>query len=51
MDFYQVTAEFHKLKAQYDAGALAEADFKARLQDLMLQDEQGRWWMTGYGTS
>ena len=46
----QVAAEFRKLKAQYDAGALSEADFKARLQDLMLQDEQGRWWMIGYET-
>ncbi len=50
MDFSQVAAEFHKLKAQYDAGALTEANFKARLQDLMIQDEQGRWWMIGYET-
>ena len=50
MDFSQVAVEFRKLKAQYDAGALSEADFKARLQDLMLQDEQGRWWMIGYET-
>ncbi len=50
MDFSQVAAEFRKLKAQYDAGALTEADFKARLQDLMVQDEQGRWWMIGYET-
>ena len=48
MDFSQVDAEFRKLKAQYDAGTLSEADFKARLQDLMVQDEQGRWWMIGY---
>ncbi len=50
MDFSQVAAEFRKLKAQYDAGALSEADFKARLQDLMIQDEQGRWWMIGSET-
>ncbi len=50
MDFSQVAAEFRTLKAQYDAGALSEADFKARLQELMLQDEQGRWWMIGYET-
>ena len=29
-------------------GALLEGDFRARLQDLMIQDEQGRWWMIGY---
>jgi formylglycine-generating enzyme required for sulfatase activity len=50
MDFSQVAAEFQKLKAQYDTGALSEAEFKARLQDLMIQDEQGRWWMIGYET-
>jgi hypothetical protein len=48
MDFSQVAAVFQKLKAQYDAGDLSEADFKARLQNLMLQDEEGRWWMIGY---
>ena len=50
MGFSQVAAKFQRLKAQYDAGALSEADFKARLQDLMIQDEQGRWWMIGYET-
>jgi len=50
MDFSQIAAEFHELKAQYDAGGLSEADFKARLQDLMIQDELGRWWMIGYET-
>ncbi len=50
MDFFQVAAEFRQLKTQYEAGALSEADFKARLQDLMLQDEQGRWWMIGVET-
>jgi hypothetical protein len=50
MDFSQIAAEFNKLKAQYDAGTLSESDFKARLQDLMTQDEQGRWWMLGVET-
>jgi hypothetical protein len=50
MDYRQVEQEFRQLKTQYDAGRLTEADFKARLQGLMLQDEQGRWWMIGYET-
>lgn len=50
MDFSQIAAEFHELKAQYDAGGLSEADFRARLQDLMVQDSEGRWWMIGYET-
>jgi formylglycine-generating enzyme required for sulfatase activity len=49
-DFSQVEAEFQKLKAQYEAGTLTEAEFKAQLEKLMLQDEQGRWWMIGYET-
>ena len=50
MDFSKVEAEFQKLKGQFEAGALTEVEFKARLQDLMAQDEQGRWWMIGYET-
>jgi hypothetical protein len=50
MDFSQVEAEFQKLKAQFKAGTITEAEFKARLQDLMIQDEQGCWWMIGYET-
>lgn len=50
MDFHQIAREFKQLKVRYDTGSLSEADFRARLQDLMLQDEQGRWWMIGYET-
>ena len=50
MKFTETEAQFRQLKAQYDAGDLSETDFKARLQDLMIQDEQGRWWMIGYET-
>jgi len=50
MDFSQVEAEFERLKAQFEAGAFTEAEFKARLEDLMIQDEQGRWWMIGSET-
>jgi hypothetical protein len=48
--FSKVEAEFQKLKGQFEAGALTEAEFKARLEDLMIQDEEGRWWMIGYET-
>lgn len=50
MKFAEIEAEYRKLKAQYDAGTFSEADFKARLQDLMIEDEQGRWWIIGYET-
>jgi len=48
--FSGVKEEFDRLKAQFDAHTLSEAQFKARLKELMVQDEQGRWWMIGYET-
>jgi len=50
MDFSQVETEFNRLKAQFDAGALTETEFKAQLEGLMIQDEEGNWWMVGYET-
>ena len=48
--FSRVKDEFDRLKAQFDAHTLSEAQFKARLKELMVQDAQGRWWMIGYET-
>jgi len=48
MDFSQVEATFAELKAQYEAGDLTEEQFRAQLQELMVQDEQDRWWIIGY---
>jgi tetratricopeptide (TPR) repeat protein len=48
MDFFQVERTFAELKAQYEAGDLSEEEFKAQLQELMVQDEQDRWWIIGY---
>jgi hypothetical protein len=50
MDFAGVEAEFGRLKAQFERGALNEAEFKAKLEELMIEDEQGRWWILGYET-
>lgn len=50
MDFSQVEAEFRRLRGQFEAGTLTEDEFKAQLQELMIQDKQGRWWMLGYET-
>jgi hypothetical protein len=50
MDFARVEAEFRRLKAQFEKGSLAEADLKAQLEELMIEDEQGRWWVIGYKT-
>ncbi len=50
MSFDETQAGYRDLKAQFDAGALSEDDFKSRLQELMIQDDQGRWWVIGYET-
>ena len=50
MDFKQADEQFKKLKARFTAGELTETQFKAQLQDLMVQDTQGTWWMIGYET-
>ena len=50
MNFKEAEDKFKQLKAQFQAGQIPEEQFKARLEELMLQDEQGRWWMLGYET-
>jgi hypothetical protein len=50
MDFARVEAEFARLKAQFERGELTEEEFKAQLEELMIEDEQGRWWILGYET-
>ena len=50
MNFQEAEGEYKRLKAQLDAGALTEEQFEARLQALMVQDEQGRWWTIGGAT-
>jgi len=50
MDFQQAEDRFKQLKAQFAAGRLSEPEFKTQLEGLMIQDEQGSWWMIGYET-
>jgi len=50
MDFARVEAEYERLKAQFESGDLTEADFRAKLEELMIEDEQGRWWVIGSKT-
>ncbi len=50
MTFREVENEYRQLKGQLDAGQLTETDLRARLEELMTQDEQGRWWIIGYET-
>ena len=44
MTFAEADLQYRELKQQFDAGRLDEAAFEEAIRDLMLQDEQGRWW-------
>ncbi len=50
MNYTDVEARYRALKAQVAAGVLPEDDFKAQLEELMIQDDGGRWWIIGYET-
>jgi hypothetical protein len=50
MNFNQAEKEFKRLKIQFEAEKLTEAEFKSELEELMVQDEAGTWWMIGYET-
>lgn len=50
MDFKQAENKFKQLKGQFESGILTETEFKTKLEDLMIQDEQGIWWIIGYET-
>ncbi len=48
MNFAEVEREVAKLRQEVAAGRLTDEQFKARLRELMVQDEHGDWWMVGY---
>jgi hypothetical protein len=50
MKFNEAEEKFRGLKARFAAGHLTEPDFKAQLEELMVEDEGGSWWMLGYET-
>lgn len=39
--------EYFKLRGQFDTGRLTQEQFDEKLRALMIQDEQGRYWMLG----
>lgn len=45
--FAEVERQAAALRHERAAGRLTEEDLKARLSELMIQDEAGAWWMVG----
>jgi len=44
MDFHEVDSRYTELKRQHDSGTLSTEEFDAQLEQLTVQDDQGRWW-------
>jgi hypothetical protein len=44
MTFDELDRHFTELRLQHRAGTITTAEFEAQRNDLMAQDEQGRWW-------
>ena len=45
MDFREADRLFTEYKRQYDNGDLSDDVFRARLEELAVQDAEGRWWV------
>lgn len=44
MNFAEADRRFQELQSQYSAGQISADEFDAELRELMVEDEQGRWW-------
>ncbi len=47
MTFERAESEYFKLRGQLATERITREQFESRLHDLMVQDEQGRYWMLG----
>jgi hypothetical protein len=50
MDFAEVEEKAAKLRQDLAADRLTEEECKAQMRELMVEDEEGNWWMVGYET-
>jgi hypothetical protein len=44
IDFREADRRYAELKRQLDAGTISTEEFDAQLRQLMVQDDEGRWW-------
>lgn len=47
MDFTTAEEKFYALMGRLAAGVITQEEFRARLEELIVQDDQGRTWMMG----
>jgi hypothetical protein len=45
MDFQEADRRFPTLKRQYENGDLSDDEYRAQLEQLAVQDTEGRWWV------
>jgi hypothetical protein len=45
MDFQEADRRFPALKRQYENGDLSDDEYRAQLEQLAVQDAEGRWWV------
>ncbi len=50
MDFGEVDRRYVDLKRQYDNGSLSAEVFDEQLEEMMVEDERGRWWAKSHET-
>ena len=50
MNFQEADRYYAELKQQHDAGAISDEEFEARLKELMVEDDENRWWGKAPGT-
>jgi len=47
IDFREANDRCFELKRQHDLGKIGDEQFDAHLEQLIAQDEEGRWWAEG----
>lgn len=50
MTFQEAEKTYKDLRSQHASGKLSDADFEAQVNQLKVQDAQGRWWQLGVRT-
>jgi hypothetical protein len=45
MDFQEADRRYVDIKRSYESGGLTQEELDEQLKQLMLQDEEGRWWV------